>query len=111
MMRLMSRTPLMAICMVRGMGVAESVSTSTCSRMFLSCSLCCTPKRCSSSMTTMPRSWGLTSADSRRCVPMSTSTEPPAKPSSARLCWAGVTNLESTATLRSNGANREKNVS
>jgi len=28
MMRLMSRTPLMAICMVRGMGVAESVSTS-----------------------------------------------------------------------------------
>ena len=56
MIRLMSRTPLIAICMVRGMGVAESVSTSTCSRMFLSCSLCWTPKRCSSSMMTRPRS-------------------------------------------------------
>ena len=42
---------------------------------------------------------------------MSTSTDPSAKPSSARRCCAGVTKRESTATLRSNGANREKNVS
>ena len=111
MIRLMSRTPLMAICMVRGMGVAESVSTSTCSRMFFSCSLCCTPKRCSSSITTRPRSCGFTSALSRRCVPMSTSTLPSAKPASAWRCCAGVTKRLSTLTSRSKGEKRLKNVS
>ena len=60
-MTLMSRTPESDICSVRGMGVAVSVSTSTCSRSSFICSLCCTPKRCSSSMTTSPRSFGATS--------------------------------------------------
>ena len=63
----MSRTPESDICMVRGMGVAESVSTSMDSRRFFSCSLCPTPKRCSSSMMTRPRSCGFTSRESRRC--------------------------------------------
>jgi hypothetical protein len=45
----MSRSPDMAMCSVRGIGVAESVSTSTVVRRALRCSLCSTPKRCSSS--------------------------------------------------------------
>ena len=51
-----SRRPVKAICSVRGIGVAVSVSTST---VFFSClmrSLCATPKRCSSSTTSSPRS-------------------------------------------------------
>ena len=71
-----SRTPIIAMCSVRGMGVAVSVSTSTSLRSFLSCSLCLTPNRCSSSMTTSPRSLKDTSCERRRCVPMSTSTLP-----------------------------------
>ena len=109
--RLMSRTPLIAICMVRGMGVAESVSTSTCSRMVLSCSLCCTPKRCSSSIITSPKLAGFTSDESKRCVPISTSTSPALNPSSARRCSAGEIKRDSTRTHRSKGVKRSKNVS
>ena len=58
---------------VRGIGVADSVSTSTSRRIFLRCSLCATPNRCSSSITTSPRSLKLTSFWSNRCVPMMTS--------------------------------------
>ncbi len=50
-----SRTLDMAICNVRGMGVAVSVSTSTSVRSCLSRSLCLTPNHCSSSMMTNPR--------------------------------------------------------
>ena len=56
-----SRRPLMAICSVRGMGVAVSVSTSTCERSSFSRSLWVTPKRCSSSITSSPRSLKRTS--------------------------------------------------
>ena len=58
-----SRSPISAMCSVRGIGVAVSVSTSTCVRSFLRRSLCVTPKRCSSSTTTSPRSLKRTSFD------------------------------------------------
>ena len=53
--------PSRLMCKVRGMGVAESVSTSTVVRRVLSHSLSSTPKRCSSSMITSPRSLNATS--------------------------------------------------
>ena len=57
----MSRMPSSDRCSVRGIGVAVSVSTSTVCRSCLSRSLCSTPKRCSSSMMTRPRSLNCTS--------------------------------------------------
>ena len=54
--RLISRTPLSAICRVRGIGVAVSVSTCTSVFSFFSRSLCATPKCCSSSTISRPRS-------------------------------------------------------
>ena len=48
--------PVRLISSVRGIGVAVSVSTSTFARSRLIFSLCCTPKRCSSSITSSPRS-------------------------------------------------------
>ena len=102
----MSRTPDSDICMVRGMGVADSVSTSMDSRRFLNCSLCPTPKRCSSSMITSPRSCGFTSRDSSRCVPTRMSTSPSWNPRSASACCAGVRKRESTSTLTPNGSQR-----
>ena len=45
-----------AISSVRGIGVAVIVSTSTCARIAFNRSLCETPKRCSSSTTSRPRS-------------------------------------------------------
>jgi hypothetical protein len=67
---LISRNPSMLMCSVRGIGVADIVSTSTVRRMRLSRSLCVTPKRCSSSMMTSPRSENFTSCEISRCVPM-----------------------------------------
>ena len=72
-----------AMCSVRGMGVAVSVSTSTCAAGCFSCSFCVTPKRCSSSTTTSPRSLDRTSVESSRWVPTSTSTLPVAERASA----------------------------
>ena len=57
----MSRMPDRAMFSVRGMGVAESVSTSTARLISLMCSLCATPKRCSSSTMSRPRSLNSTS--------------------------------------------------
>ncbi len=102
----MSRTPETAICIVRGIGVADSVRMSMCSRRFLNCSLCATPKRCSSSMTISPRSWGFTSRDSSRCVPISTSISPAANCSSVRCCSAAPTKRDSTRTDMPNGSRR-----
>ena len=70
--------PAIARCSVRGIGVAVSVSTSTCVRAFLIRSLCATPNRCSSSITSRPRSLNRTSGDSARCVPITTSIVPAA---------------------------------
>ena len=104
----MSRTPESDICIVRGMGVADNVSTSMYSRRFFICSLCPTPNRCSSSMITRPKSCGLTSRDSRRWVPTRISTEPEAKPSSASRCWDGERNRDSTCTFTPNGSQRSR---
>ena len=51
-----SRMPTRLISSVRGMGVADSVSTSTLVFSFFIASLACTPKRCSSSTISRPRS-------------------------------------------------------
>ena len=67
------------MCSVRGIGVAESASTSTSSRSCRSSSFCATPNRCSSSTITRPRSFGITSRERTRCVPMRTSTLPRGK--------------------------------
>ena len=87
-MTLMSRTPASARFSVRGMGVADSVSTCTSVRICFSRSLCATPKRCSSSTTTSPRLRNSMSLDSSRCVPMIRSTDPPASPATISLLVA-----------------------
>ena len=74
----MSRSPASDMWSVRGIGVALSASTSTSSRSWRSSSFCATPKRCSSSTTTRPSSFGITSRESTRCVPIRTSTLPSA---------------------------------
>ena len=51
-----SRTPVIASWSVRGIGVAESVSTCTSARISFSRSLWATPKCCSSSTISSPRS-------------------------------------------------------
>ena len=71
-----SRMPVRLICRVRGIGVAERLMTSTWSLRLRSSSFWRTPKRCSSSTMTRPRSFGRTSVLSSRCVPTSTSTLP-----------------------------------
>ena len=68
--------PASDMCSVRGIGVADSASTSTSSRSWRSSSFCATPKRCSSSTITSPRSFGITSRERTRCVPIRTSTLP-----------------------------------
>ena len=61
---------------VRGMGVAESVSTSTWRLSSFMCSLCVTPKRCSSSTISSPRFLNCTSFCSSLCVPITRSQRP-----------------------------------
>ena len=75
-----SRMPVTAISRVRGMGVALMASTSTLFLSFLRASLCSTPKRCSSSMMTRPRSLNTMLSARMRCVPITTSTEPSTRP-------------------------------
>ena len=74
----MSRMPSRLMCSVRGIGVAESVSTSTVVRSDFSHSLSSTPNRCSSSMITSPRSLKATSFWTSRWVPIRISTVPAA---------------------------------
>ena len=79
-------SPASARLSVRGIGVADRVRTSTSRRSRLSRSLAATPNRCSSSTTTSPRSLNRTSLLSSRCVPMTMSTVPSARPSIAAAC-------------------------
>ncbi len=99
-----SRMPVIDISSVRGIGVALIVSTSTAVRIFLSCSLCSTPNRCSSSTITRPRSLKRFSPDSSRWVPMTTSTLPVASPSCTALCSAGELNRLIAFTTTGNAA-------
>ena len=75
-----SRIPVTAISRVRGIGVALIARTSTLCFSSLSFSLCSTPKRCSSSMMTRPRSLNLTEPAKSRCVPITMSTPPVSRP-------------------------------
>ena len=93
-----SRTPARARLSVRGIGVAESVRTSTSRRSFLSRSLAATPKRCSSSTMTMPRSRNRTSLLNNRWVPMTRSTVPAASPSIVACCSLCGTKRDSKRT-------------
>ena len=87
------------MCSVRGIGVAESASTSTSSRSERSSSFCATPKRCSSSRMTRPSSFGITSRERTRCVPTSTSTLPAAKSASTCFVSAGLRKRDTISTL------------
>ena len=102
-----SRMPLMAMFRVRGMGVAERVSMSTPIKFSFSFSLCLTPKRCSSSMMTRPRSWNRTSLESRRWVPMTMSTLPACRPRRVSFCCLAVRKRESSPTFTGNASMRE----
>ena len=88
-MMLMSRTPIIDMWRVRGMGVAVKVRTSTLCRSSLRRSFWATPKRCSSSTITSPRSLKTTSFESRRWVPMTMSTVPAASPFKISVCSLG----------------------
>src|ERR1039458_8759913 len=80
-----SRRPNNDMCSVRGMGVALMATASTPLQISLSRSLCLTPKRCSSSMMTSPRSFHSTSFEKSRCVPTTRSTLPSAMSTSTAL--------------------------
>src|SRR5213082_1636595 len=110
-LRDMSRKPTRDICSVRGIGVAESASASTFLRISFNLSLCATPKRCSSSTTSRPRSANFTSFESRRCVPITMSTLPASRSASTFFCSAAVRKRLSNSMRAGNAANRFLNVS
>ena len=91
---------------VRGMGVADNVSTSTCRAISLSFSLWVTPKRCSSSTTSSPRSLKWMSFCSSLWVPMSRSICPAAR--SDRICRACPGVWKRLSTRISTGKERKR---
>ena len=106
-----SRMPVTAISSVRGIGVALIASTSTLVRSALSVSLCSTPNRCSSSITTRPRSLNRTSPVMSRWVPMTTSTVPSDSPATTSFDSFGDWNRLSAFTVTGNALYRSLNVS
>ena len=102
----MSRIPASPICRVRGMGVAERVRQSTVVRRCLSFSLAATPKRCSSSTTTRPRSLKTTSLESSRWVPTRMSILPAARPARVALISLALRKRETMSTVTGKGAKR-----
>ena len=105
-----SRTPVSAICRVRGMGVAVSVSICTSARRLFSRSLCTTPKCCSSSTITMPSREKEMFFASKACVPMTISTAPDAKPSLVVAADAVPTKRDNSAISTGNPAKRSRKV-
>ena len=107
-----SRMPVIAISSVRGIGVADMDRTSTVVRSRFICSLCSTPKRCSSSTTIRPRSLNRMSGFSSRWVPITMSTEPSARPAiTARASlsvWNRLRLLSTTGNPLIRSANVEK---
>ena len=99
----MSRMPVRLISKVRGTGVAVSVSTSTSALIDLMASLCRTPKRCSSSMTSSPRRLKRTSDESIRWVPTTTSTSPVPSPRTTSRAWPPVRNRLRVSTRTGRG--------
>ena len=89
-----SRTPVRANWSVRGIGVAESVSTWMWARSSFSRSLCFTPKCCSSSTIKRPRSLNSIPLPSSAWVPMAISVVPSAMPFLTRASSAEPTRRE-----------------
>ena len=85
--------------------------SSTISLIDLSRSLSSTPKRCSSSITTSPRSLKRTPSERMPCVPTSTSTVPSAAPRSAAARSDGVAKRECSAIVSGYGAKRSRKLS
>ncbi len=106
-----SRSPSSDMCSVLGIGVALMVRTSTLCRSCFKRSLCRTPKRCSSSTISNPRSLNTTSFDKSRCVPISTSTFPAATSSRAAFTSFGLRNRLANSIRTGNEAKRLLNVS
>ena len=98
------------MCSVRGIGVAESASTSTSSRSERRSSFWATPKRCSSSRITSPSSLGITSRERTRWVPTRTSTLPAAKSASTCFVSAGFRKRDTISTLSGKSRKRSRNV-
>ena len=92
-----SRTPVSASWSVRGIGVADSVSTWTSARSSFSRSLWATPKCCSSSTTTRPRSRNLIVLPRSAWVPTTMSTVPSASPALTFFISAAGTKREAWA--------------
>ena len=105
-----SRIPVTAISNVRGIGVADIAKTSTVVRSFLRDSFCSTPKRCSSSTTTKPRSLNWTSLESIRWVPTTMSYVPASTPAKISLLSFALLNRDNPATLMGNPEYRSSKV-
>ena len=101
----------MDISSVRGIGVADMVSTSTLAFSALMCSLCSTPKRCSSSTTMRPKFFQWTPVCSRRCVPTTMSIEPSASPLKISVASFFEVKRDRTAILTGKPAMRSLKVS
>jgi hypothetical protein len=102
--------PVTAISRVRGIGVALIERTSTDVRIRFICSLCSTPKRCSSSTMIRPRSFILISGLSRRWVPTTMSTEPSVRPAMTSLASLSVWKRESPLMTTGKPVIRSENV-
>ena len=102
--------PVRHISSVRGIGVADIDRTSTAVRTIFRYSLCSTPKRCSSSTMTRPRSLNRVVGCSSRWVPTRTSISPAASLRMISSLSAFDWNRESTATVTGNCANRSEKV-
>ena len=101
-----SRMPDMAMFKVLGIGVAVRVRISTSARSDLNFSFWRTPKRCSSSMITKPKSLNCTASLNNLCVPTTMSTLPEAIPSSTDFCALPLTKREITSILNGRLAKR-----
>ena len=106
-----SRSPASDMFSVRGIGVAVRVSTSTLWLISLRRSLCATPKRCSSSTTSRPRSSKCTSFESSRCVPMRISTFPSSTAATTFFCSAALRKRLIISIFTGKAAMRRRNVS
>ena len=105
-----SRRPDSDICNVRGIGVAVRVSMCTSARSSLSFSLCLTPKCCSSSTITRPRSRKPTCLDSTAWVPTMISTSPFFSASRVSAASRAGTKRESLRTFTGQPSKRSVKV-
>ena len=102
--------PMSAVCSVRGIGVAVSVRTWPADSA-RSLPLSALPNRCSSSITTRPRSLYSTPLPATAPVPTTTCTDPSAIPASTALRSAAEVRRVSPPTLTPRAAKRRVNSS